>query len=514
MRKEPSGLTKVKLKTTLLPILSTSPVDQQIYVLQKLLRKAEFTAFGKYYGFEEILRSADPVQAFQSQVPIFDYSAMLKEWWYRLLEQEANVTWPEKVKYFALSSGTTDAASKYIPVTKASIKSNQRIMRRVFFNLTRYGLPLSHYSKSIMILGGSTQLQDLGGIFAGDLSGINLTQYPFWIQNSYKPGLEISRIGDWQEKLRVIVQKAAEWPNIGSITGIPAWNQLLLEQIIDHYKVDTIHDVWPELSLFVHGGVSFEPYRKSFEKLCAKPLTYIDTYLASEGFIAYQYWPDRTDMKLVTDVATFFEFVPFNDDHFDAEGHLKPGARALSLSEVEAGTDYALLMSNCAGVWRYLIGDTIRFTNVEQCELQITGRTKHFLSICGEHLSVDNMVHAVKAAADDLNVDVREFTVGGIPHQNLFAHQWYIGCDQPVDETVFRERLDYHLKRLNDDYRTERTSALQMFVQIIPTAMFYNWQEKTGKFGGQHKFPRVMKAAGFRDWEAFVQSTMERNNKV
>ena len=272
-----------------------------------------------------------------------------------------------------------------------------------------------------------------------------------------------------------------------------------------HYKVKTIHDIWPNLGVMAHGGVSFEPYKKSFEKILSHPIIYIDTYLASEGFIAFQQRPDTKAMKLILDNGIFFEFVPFNEDNFDAEGNMNPQPHTLMIDEVEEGKDYALLLSTCAGAWRYLIGDVIKFTSVTESEIVISGRTKHYISLCGEHLSVENMNQAVEQVSEEFNISIKEFAVAGVPHGSLFAHQWYIGTDDEVDEEKLRVRIDENLKLLNDDYAVERTAALRdVYVKVLPTSAFYEWMKLKGKIGGQHKFPRVLKKAVYEEWEQFL----------
>jgi hypothetical protein len=257
----------------------------------------------------------------------------------------------------------------------------------------------------------------------------------------------------------------------------------------------------------VHGGVSFDPYRKGFEKLLGRPIHYIETYLASEGFIAFQAFPNRRSMRLVLNNGIFYEFVPFEERNFTTDGEIKPDAETLLIDEVEEGREYAILLSSNAGAWRYLIGDVIRFSSLEEMEIVITGRTKHFLSLCGEHLSVDNMNKAIELVSNDFNIDIPEFAVAGIPYQSLFAHHWYIGTDDAIDKERVRERLDEHLKKLNDDYAVERSAALkEVIVDVIPVRTFYDWLESIGKVGGQNKFPRVMKKAQLEDWRSFLQT--------
>ncbi len=289
------------------------------------------------------------------------------------------------------------------------------------------------------------------------------------------------------------------------IVGVPAWWQILIEKIIAHYKVNHIHEIWPNLSIFVHGGVSFTPYKKGFEKLLGKPLTYIETYLASEGFVAFQSRPNTDNMQLVLDNGLFMEFVPFNGKNFDSEGNLLPDAEALTISQIEPDVEYALLLSTCAGAWRYLIGDTVKLVSRELNEIVITGRTKHFLNLCGEHLSQENMNMAVKMAEDQLNIEVREFTVAGIKYDSMFAHKWFIGTDSSVDKEKLREAIDENLKILNDDYRVERIAAIKdVIVEVLPSSVFYDWMRMKGKEGAQNKFPRVLKKQQLEEWEEYI----------
>ena len=295
--------------------------------------------------------------------------------------------------------------------------------------------------------------------------------------------------------------------------GVPAWCQLLLEKIIERYQLKNIHDLWPNLTIYVHGGVSFEPYRKSFDSLVAKPLTCIETYLASEGFIAYQDEQDNRSMKLVTNNGLFFEFVPFNEENFNGDGELVRKPKTLLIDEVKEDEEYALLLSTCSGAWRYLIGDVVKFTNVEKAEIIISGRTKHYLSLCGEHLSVDNMNKAIEMVSEELNIRINEFTVAGIKHGSMFAHKWFIGTDDNVSADQLKTLIDAKLKMLNDDYRVERTSALKdIVIDVLPHQVFLNWMESKGKIGAQNKFPRVMKNHQLEEWEKFVEVQMQRTN--
>lgn len=475
--------------------------------LRKLLRRAQFTSFGEAYHFENILKSSDFMGEFRRSVPTFDYNSIFKNWWYRNMNGEAYVTWPGVIRYFALSSGTSEASSKYIPVTAEMLRAIKRTSVRQLLSLANYDFPPEFFSKGrgILMLGGSTHLHFNGTYYEGDLSGITAGNIPFWFQHFYKPGNRISKERDWNNKLEEIIKKAPEW-DIGVIVGVPAWLQILLERIIDRYGLKTIHDIWPNLSIYVHGGVSFAPYYKGFEKLLGKPLTYIETYLASEGFIAYQKRPNVNSMQLVLDNGLFFEFVPFSNDNFDYNGDLVAHPETLLIHEVEEGKEYALLISSCAGAWRYLIGDTVKFTSKKLNEIVITGRTKHFLNLCGEHLSQENMNRAVQMLSEELNVEIREFTVAGTEHESMFAHKWFLGTDDPIDPETARKKIDDALKILNDDYRVERIAAIKdVFVEILPSSVFYKWMEKKGKIGSQNKFPRVLKSHIYNDWIEFIQ---------
>jgi len=488
--------------------------QQQKKTLAKLLAKARYTEFGEKYNFDELLSTilfgekGSFYEQYKKSVPVYDYNAIFKEWWHRSLDGEKDICWPGRIKYYALSSGTSEAATKHIPVTKAMSKAIQKTSIRQILSLGHYKeLPDDLYEKGFLMLGGSTNLNNQDSHYEGDLSGITASQIPAWFRPYYKPGEKIASEKDWGLKLEEITLKAHEW-DIGFIVGVPAWIQLLMEKIISHYKVKTIHDIWPNLQVFAHGGVSFEPYRKGFEKLLARPLIYINTYLASEGFIAYQNRPNAQGMELVLDNGLFYEFVPFNQDNFDSEGTLLPSPETLMVDQVEEGKEYALLLSTCSGAWRYLIGDTLKFVDKSKAEIVITGRTKHYLSLCGEHLSVDNMNKAIDLISDELGLTVKEFTVCGVEHDSLFAHHWYIGVEEEnVDPEILKTKIDAKLAELNDDYAVERKHALKdVFVTVLPNSAFYGWMESKGKMGGQHKFPRVLKNFLIQDWKDYLKS--------
>jgi hypothetical protein len=500
----------IKLPKAIASALHLSRNDaqrQQLRVLKKLLKKARFTQFGQHYKFDGILLEKDPAAAFQRTVPVHDYNKIYEEWWKKTLDGTPDVSWPGKIKFYALSSGTSEAASKYIPVTKEMLRSNRVNYIRQLLSLLNYEhLPRQSMTKGFLMLGGATDLQKAkAGWYAGDLSGILAKNRPFWFQTFYKPGGRIAKIKDWNEKLHEIVEHAKDW-DIGYIVGVPAWCQMCMEMVVEHYKVNNIHEVWPNLGFFVHGGVAFEPYKKGFEKLLGKPIVYIENYLASEGFIGFKNRENAAGIHLILNNNIFMEFVPFDDKNFDSEGKMIENPHALMVHEVEEGKEYALLLSTNAGAWRYLIGDTVRFVSKEKSEIVITGRTKHFLSLVGEHLSVENMNKAIELASNEFNISIPEFTVVGFPHQNLFAHKWYIACNDDVNPDELIRRIDQHLCELNDDYAVERTSALkEIFIQILPEEAFMKFMEAEGKLGSQHKFPRVMKGKMLKEWNEFLE---------
>lgn len=486
---------------------ANSPYRQQQKVLIKLLKKARLTEFGQQYHFDEILLSEDPVREFQNRVPTYDYNKIYNQWWHKTLEGKSDICWPGRIKYFALSSGTSESASKYIPITNDLMRGNRIVMVKQLLTLRNYQhLPMKSIGKGWLMLGGSTDLQKGPGYYSGDLSGITAKKVPFWFTPFYKPGKKIAQTRDWNTKIEAIVEEAPNW-DIGFVVGVPAWIQMCMEKIIERYQLKTIHDIWPNLAFFVHGGVSFEPYKKGFEKLVRRPLIYIETYLASEGFIAYQDQQNSSGMRLALHQHIFFEFVPFNDQNFDHEGNLLSSAEVLSIDKIEENKNYAILLSTTAGAWRYLIGDTIKFVNKSRSEIVITGRTKHFLSLVGEHLSVDNMNKAIQLVAEELNVCLPEYTVAGVPHGLFFAHKWWVACDDHADTETLRRKIDEKLCVLNDDYAVERQSALKdVYLEVLPESTFMEFMRAKGKIGGQHKFPRVMKGKMLEDWQRFLET--------
>ena len=449
-------------------------------------------------------------------MPVHNYSQMREKWWYRCLNGEADVTWPGKVKYFALSSGTSDAASKHIPVTRDMIRATRKVGMAQLRSLPAFDIPAVTFQKGVLMLGGTTSMQETNGYFEGDMSGISTANMPAIFSGLYfKPGQNIAKEPEWQKRIENIVQNAHRW-DIGMVCGIPSWVQIVFEKIIGHYGLNTIHDLWPNLNVYIHGGVSFDNYRDSFKNLLGKPITYLETYMASEGSFGFKCRSGDHGIKLVLNAGIFFEFIPFDELNFDENGHVRPGARTITIEDVDEHTNYALVISTCAGAWRYLIGDVIKFTDVSVMEIAIVGRTSQFLNLCGEHVSIENITAALDTAAKQLNISVGEFSVAGVSYKSRFAYRWFIGSDDPVANVQgIAYLLDQALYMANDDYKVERQAGAisHVFVEVLPKKVFRDFLLWTKKDDAMSKFPRVMKGAVLQDWEQFLLENSHPNKK-
>lgn len=479
------------------------PVIAQQAVLKDLLTKAKLTAFGKQYGFGNILDSDGPVGAFQRAVPVHDYDKLNTDWWQYLLRGHQNVTWPGGQQYFALSSGTT-SSSKAIPVTDDMLDSIRRAGIQQVASLKNFDLPADFFEKQILMLGSSVNLIQKDDHEEGEISGISAANIPTWFRPYYKPGVEIAAITDWDERVKRIAEEAPNW-DIGSLSGIPSWIEMMLKEVIAHNKLKTIHDIWPNLAVYTSGGVAFEPYRKSFETLLARPLIYIDTYLTSEGYLATQKRPDTNAMALLVDNGIFFEFVPFADENMDENGRVRPDARVLTLADAEENVEYVLLISTVSGAWRYMIGDTVMLTDRQRAEIRITGRTKHFLNVVGEQLSVHQMNAAMAAMQQQYDIEIQEFLVSAVRKDGEYINKWFVGANRVVDGAPFAAALDAELRANNKNYNVARTKSLKgVEAEVIPVDHFYRWSEEFKKLGGQAKIPRVMNEDDFREFEQYV----------
>jgi hypothetical protein len=484
------------------------PIQLQKRTLHYLLSSAAKTDFGRYYQFNKIRSSVDPLKTFQETVPLTDYEGIMANWWHRSLEGAPNVCWPGRPSYFALSSGTSGSPSKKIPVTEAMLSAMRRSSKFMFAHSTQWGLD-DLYDHQFLILGSSTNFVREGKIIMGDISGINASRVPNWFHRFYKPGKDILQMANWEDRVQAIAERAASW-DISVLAGIPSWVQMMMEKVLEYNKIDSIAEIWPNLSIYVSGGVALGPYKQRFQKMIGKEISFLDTYNTSEGNLACQTRLDNELMplELILNNGIFFEFIPFDEQNFQA-GYPKADAVVHTVADVEEGVDYAIVLSSCAGAWRYILGDTIKFVDKSRAEIKITGRIKHFLSICGEHLSVDNMNAALEKLEQHLNIEISEFTVKALRVGDHFEHHWYLGVNKdqlPLDDERIAQLLDIALCGLNDDYQTERRDNLLKAVKVrsIASSNFIEWMKKEGKYGGQAKFPRVLTDQQFEDWKAFL----------
>ncbi|MCK8481404.1 GH3 family domain-containing protein [Psychroserpens algicola] len=494
----------IQLKDTFSSEIEHTKAQEE--VLKHLLEKAKDTQFGRHYKFEDILNDDNSSEAFAKGVPYFDYNKINEEWWYKLHEGDVDVTWPGNPSYFALSSGTTGTTSKRIPVTDDMIEAIRQAGIKQVFALNNYDLPADFFEKEIMMLGSSTDLDEKDDHLEGEISGISASNIPSWFKSYYKPGEDIAKIDDWDKRVQRIAERAKDW-DIGALSGIPSWIELMLQKVIDYHKVENIHDIWPNLKVYTSGGVAFGPYEKSFKALMGKPVTVIDTYLASEGYIATQVRPETDAMQLNTDNGIYFEFVPFQPEYINQDGSLKDDAPSVTLKDVELDQDYVLIISTVSGAWRYLIGDTIEFTNVERAEIKITGRTKFFLNTVGSQLSVNKMDAALRDLEAQFDTTIPEYTIcAHRAEDGEFYHCWYLGSElKNADETEIAKALDASLKAANKNYKVARSKALKgVKVKVVAPEKFYDWNARNKKKGGQVKMERVMGEEKFEDWEAFI----------
>ncbi|MCC5919533.1 MAG: GH3 auxin-responsive promoter family protein [Cyclobacteriaceae bacterium] len=481
------------------------PPTAQLEALKQLLASAKDTEFGKKYDFSSLLELEDPREEYAQRVPYFNYEDMKSEWWHRTIAGEEDVTWPGKVAYFAVSSGTT-SARKRIPVTDEMIKSIQRGGRQQIKAMADFDLPADFFTKEVLMFGSSTELKEVDGRKEGEISGISASQIPFWFEGFYRPGKEISSITDWDERVDALCREAKNW-DIGAISGIPSWIEVMLKRVIEYYQVDTIHDIWPNLQVYTSGGVAFEPYKKGFDRITSQPLTVIDTYLASEGYIATQLRKDTDAMALITDNGIYFEFIPFIPENVDEDGNVKQHVKPIKIEDVALDKDYVLVISTVSGAWRYMIGDTIAFTDKERAEIKITGRTKHFLNVVGSHLSVIQMNRAVSTIEDKSGCDIKEFTVAAVEVDGEYIHRWYLGIDGELclSTADAASWIDEYLKEHNKNYNVARGKALKgVEVMQLPVDTFQKWTAETKQKGGQVKVPRVMNTKDVEEWEAFI----------
>ncbi len=463
------------------------PNDIQMEVLLNLLRKAGNTTWGQKYRYSEI----NSVEAYQKTLPLQTYDD-IKPWVDRLRNGENDLLWPGEVKWFAKSSGTTSDKSKFIPVTKEALEDcHLRGPKDVFaLYIKNYPDTKVLWGKTLTI-GGSHQINNFSNnSYYGDLSAILIENVPFWTNFIRIPSAEIALIEDFEEKIEQIINTSLD-QNVTSLAGVPSWYLVLLKRILEKTGKSNILEVWPNLEVFTHGGINFEPYREQYNRLIpSENMHYMETYNASEGFFAIQDNPDRNDMLLMLDYGIFYEFIPMGE--FGREN-----ARVLTLKEVELNENYAIVISTNAGLWRYVIGDTVRFTCSNPYRLKITGRTKHFINAFGEEVIIDNAEKALQKACRQTGAIVNEYTAGPVfmGDNQKGAHQWIIEFEkEPPDIGNFITLLDEGLKEANSDYEAKRHKDLtleKLHLTIAPKGTFYQWMKKRGKVGGQNKIPRL-----------------------
>lgn len=463
------------------------PVEVQNDTLTKLIKQGRNTAFGKDHAFQGI----ENYQQFASQVPIRDYPA-IKPYIDRSMRGEPDILWPGETKWFAKSSGTTGDKSKFIPVTRDNIEDChfQGGKDTLIFYFDNYPDNELLSGKSLTI-GGSYQVSDINSeAYFGDVSAVllqNLPAYAHWIRT---PDLSIALMNEWEEKLHKMAEFTCR-ENVTSLAGVPSWTLVLLKKILEKTGKATISEVWPNLEVFIHGGVSFTPYRNQFQSIIgSNRVKYMETYNASEGFFGIQDDPANSDMLLMLDYGVFYEFIPVDD--------LDSGyPKALTLAEVEIGRNYAMVISTTGGLWRYLIGDTIMFSSLQPVKFRITGRTKHFINAFGEELIIDNAEFALRKACLGTNAEITDYTAAPVfmGEGEKARHQWLIEFSRPPENLdFFIELLDNALKSVNSDYEAKRYKNLALHapeVISMKTGTYYEWLKMKGRLGGQHKVPRL-----------------------
>ena len=463
------------------------PHDVQFEWFRRLMNAARDTEWGKKYGYQSITR----LDQYRERVPVSNYDA-IQPWIERLRKGEQNLLWPEEIRWFAKSSGTTGSKSKFIPVSEDALEECHFKGGKDVLTLYCTNFPETQmFSGKGLTLGGSHQISEYDNeAYYGDLSAILIQNAPFWAQFIRTPNLTIALMDEWESKIGQMAEATAA-ENVTTISGVPSWTLVLLRKILEVTGKKNLLEVWPNLELFIHGGVSFLPYKEQFFNLIpSKGMRYLETYNASEGFFGIQDQPDSDDMLLMLDYGVFYEFLPM-----DEVGKEFP--RALSLDEVKLNTNYALVISTNAGLWRYLIGDTICFTCLSPYRIKISGRTKSFINTFGEELMVDNTDRALEIACNKTASIISDYTVAPrfLEDKSSALHEWIVEFEKaPENPEYFTEVLDNALKSLNSDYEAKRYHNLilkEPRIHFAPAGSFYQWLKMKGKLGGQHKVPRL-----------------------
>ncbi len=459
-----------------------------------LLRKGASTDWGKKYGYANMVIKEDFSQAYQSfknQVPLSTYDD-LHPWIEKTISGSRSVLWPGETKWFAKSSGTTSDKSKFIPVTTESLETCHYQAGKDLVALYLEGHPKSNICIGKTLSVGGTYRPDdqKNNVLCGDLSAILMDNLPFLYRYLRVPDISVALLDEWEEKIERISRETIK-ENVVALAGVPSWTLIILRRVLEITGKKNILEVWPDLELFIHGGVSFAPYREQFKELIpSEKMNYWEVYNASEGFFAMNDGSEKDDLLLLLDYGVFYEFIPLEE-----LGEDSPTAR--SIEEIEVGRNYALAISTNGGLWRYLIGDTVEITSVQPVRIKITGRTKHFINVFGEELMVSNADQAIKEACQKSGASVREYTAAPIylDGSQHGGHEWLIEFSRaPENLEQFAKDLDDALKNANSDYEAKRYQNLILNPPIVHAAsenLFYNWLKKKGKLGGQNKVPRL-----------------------
>jgi hypothetical protein len=463
------------------------PLETQQETLLKLLDKASNTEWGKKYHYNEIRT----IREYQQRVPLQTYDE-IKPFVDRLRRGEKNLLWPSEIRWFAKSSGTTNDKSKFIPVSEEALEEcHIRGGKDVIAMYTdNYPETKLLYGKGLT-LGGSHQIDNFSNqSYYGDLSAILIENLPWWADFIRTPKSEIVLIPKFEEKLEKILETTRN-ENVTNLAGVPSWTMVMIRYILERTGKNNLLEIWPNLELFIHGGISFTPYREQYKKLIpSSSMHYMETYNASEGFFAMQDDPLSDDMLLMLDYGIFYEFIPMDEFHSD-------NPRALSISEVRKGINYAMVISTNAGLWRYIIGDTVIFTSVSPYKIKISGRTRHFINVFGEEVIVNNTDKALKTACEKTDALISEYTVAPrfMDIKTKGTHEWVIEFERPpANLAFFVDILDNALKSQNSDYEAKRYNNITLELPIVHAVIpgtFYRWFTEKGKVGGQNKMPRL-----------------------
>ncbi len=462
------------------------PHEVQNELLLKLVHKAKNTEIGKKYGFKDIRSYND----FAQQVPITNYEAS-HEMIERARRGESNIFWPSPVKLFAQSSGTTNAKSKYIPVSPEALEDCHYAASKDLLCVYLNNNPDSQlFTGKSLRLGGSKKLYESNGTSYGDLSAILIDNMPFWAEFSSTPGNEVSLMSDWEVKMQAIVQETIQ-EKVTSLAGVPSWMLVLINNILESTGKESLFEVWPNLEVYFHGGVSFEPYRDQYRKVLPRhDFKYYEIYNASEGFFALQDKNGRSDLLLMLDYGIFYEFIPMNC-------YGEPDQKIIPLSEVEKGKNYAIVITTNSGLWRYRVGDTVRFTSIDPYRVRVSGRTKHHINAFGEELIIENAEEALKKATALTNSEIVDYTAAPIfmDGKEKGAHEWFIEFKvAPKNPEQFNHIFDKALQEINSDYEAKRKNNMTLnppTIHYARTNLFYDWLKSKNKLGGQHKVPRL-----------------------